>query len=478
MTPKPVFEKIPVARRPGGNQAVYIETYGCQMNANDSEIVASILQGQGYAITDRPEAADLILVNTCAVRDKAEQTVRNRLQHFRGLKRRHPGLKVGLIGCMAERLKEQILEEEKLVDLVAGPDSYRQLPAMLNQLRDGRKAVNVLLSLEETYDDIPPVRINSNGVSAFVSITRGCDNMCTFCVVPFTRGRERSRRPETIWHEIEELQSQGFKEVTLLGQNVDSYLWYGGGPKKDFAKQPDNVRQSAVRFAELLEQTAARFPGLRIRFTTSNPQDMTRDVIRVMKRYPNIGRQIHLPFQSGSNRILELMNRQYTREQYLELIHDIRSILPDVALSHDVIAGFPTETEADHRDTLSLMEAVRFDFGFMFAYSERPGTAAAKRLDDDVPRGVKIRRLNEIIALQQQHSRERMQQFVGRTVEVLVEGPSRKSESELMGRNLQNAVVVFPGNEHIRPGDTVPVKITGATSATLRGEVVGTVVND
>ncbi len=478
MTPKPVFEKIPVARRPGGNQAVYIETYGCQMNANDSEIVASILQGQGYAITDRPEAADLILVNTCAVRDKAEQTVRNRLQHFRGLKRRHPGPKVGLIGCMAERLKEQILEEEKLVDLVAGPDSYRQLPAMLNQLRDGRKAVNVLLSLEETYDDIPPVRINSNGVSAFVSITRGCDNMCTFCVVPFTRGRERSRRPGTIWHEIEELQSQGFKEVTLLGQNVDSYLWYGGGPKKDFVKQPDNVRQSAVYFAELLEQTAARFPGLRIRFTTSNPQDMTRDVIRVMKRYPNIGRQIHLPFQSGSNRILELMNRQYTREQYLELIHDIRSILPDVALSHDVIAGFPTETEADHRDTLSLMEAVRFDFGFMFAYSERPGTAAAKRFADDVPRGVKIRRLNEIIALQQQHSRERMQQFVGRTVEVLVEGPSRKSENELMGRNLQNAVVVFPGNEHIRPGDTVPVKITGATSATLRGEVVGTVVNN
>jgi len=442
------------------------------MNANDSEIVASILEGQGYAVTDNPMDADLILLNTCAVRDKAEQTVRNRLQHFKGLKRRRPDLKVGLIGCMAERLKDRLLEEEKLVDMVAGPDSYRDLPRLLEELKDGRKAINVLLSLEETYDDIPPVRINSNGISAFVSITRGCDNMCTFCVVPFTRGRERSRNPETIMNEIRDLQQQGFKEVTLLGQNVDSYLWYGGGPKKDFAKQPEDVRRRAVDFAQLLDRVAGAFPGMRIRFTTSNPQDMTREVIAVMKKHPNIGRQIHLPFQSGSNRILKLMNRRYTREEYLDLIDFIRREIPDISLSHDIIAGFPTETEDDHRDTLSLMEAVRFDYGFMFAYSERPGTAAAKRLRDDVPRGVKIKRLNEIIALQQRHSRERMQAFVGGESEVLVEGPSKKNKDEWMGRNLQNAVVVFPATGREKPGDFVRVRITGATSATLRGERV------
>jgi len=472
---KPSLEKIPVRRRPVRSlQTVYIETYGCQMNANDSEIVASILEGQGYSVTDNPLEADLILLNTCAVRDKAEQTVRNRLQHFKGLKRRHPDLKVGLIGCMAERLKERLLDEEALVDLVAGPDSYRDLPRMLEQLKDGRKAVNVLLSLEETYADIPPVRINSNGISAFVSITRGCDNMCTFCVVPFTRGRERSRDPESIMEEIAQLQQQGFKEVTLLGQNVDSYLWYGGGPKKDFAKQPPEVKARAVRFAELLDRVASAFPGMRIRFTTSNPQDMTRDVVQVIKRYPNIGRQIHLPFQSGSNRILELMNRRYTRDEYLDLIRYIRSEIPDIGLSHDVIAGFPTETEEDHRATLSLMDEVKFDYGFMFAYSERPGTAAAKRLRDDVPRGVKIKRLNEIIALQQQHSRERMRQFIGRTVEVLIEGHSKKSRDEWMGRNLQNAVVVFPSTGREKPGDFVQVLITDATSATLRGQRVGT----
>ena len=467
------LHQIPVRERKSEHtHSVYIETYGCQMNANDSEIVASILEGQGYAVTADPTSADLILLNTCAVRDKAEQTIRNRLQHFKGLKRRNPSMKVGLIGCMAERLKDRLLEEEALVDLVAGPDTYRDLPRLLRELDDGRKAINVLLSLEETYDDIPPVRINSNGISAFVSITRGCDNMCTFCVVPFTRGRERSRRPETILKEIEDLRRQGFKEVTLLGQNVDSYLWYGGGPKKDFVKQPEEIRQKSVNFAQLLERVAAAFPDMRIRFTTSNPQDMTREVIGVIKRYPNIGRQIHLPFQSGSNRILQLMNRQYTREEYLDLVRFIKNEIPDMSLSHDIIAGFPTETEEDHRDTLALMDAVRFDYGFMFAYSERPGTAAAKRLEDDIPRGVKIKRLNEIIALQQKHSRERMQAFVGTVAEVLIEGPSKKNKDEWMGRNLQNAVVVFPSTGSEQPGDTVHVRITGATSATLRGERV------
>jgi tRNA-2-methylthio-N6-dimethylallyladenosine synthase len=468
------FEAIPVKERKHsrGLKSVYIETYGCQMNANDSEIIASILEGQGYKITSDFKQADLILLNTCAVRDKAEQTVRNRLKHFKGIKRIHPQLKIGLVGCMAERLKEQILEEEKLVDLVAGPDAYRHLPAMIKDLEDGRKAVNVLLSLEETYDDISPVHINSNGISAFVSITRGCDNMCTFCVVPFTRGRERSRNPGTIFREIEDLQRRGFKEVTLLGQNVDSYLWYGGGPKKDFDKQPVEVKKKAVRFAQLLDQVASRFPEMRIRFTTSNPQDMTRDVIKVIAKHPNIGRYIHIPFQSGSNRILKRMNRQYTREDYLELIDYIKQNVPDIALSHDVIAGFPGETEEDHRQTLSLMDEVKFDFGFMFAYSERPGTLAARKYEDDIPRGVKIRRLNEIIAKQNAHSKERMQTYVGKTFEVLIEGVSKKSNDHWMGRNLQNAVVVFPKRGNEKPGDFVQVKVESTTGATLLGKLV------
>ncbi len=466
------IEGQPVKTRKNGSglKSVYIETYGCQMNANDSEIVASILEGQGYRISDQITDADLILVNTCAIRDKAEQTVRNRLQHFKGLKRKKPSLRVGLIGCMAERLKEKLLEEEKLVDLVAGPDAYRTLPQLIEDLEDGRKAVNVLLSLEETYDDVSPVRINSNGITAFVSITRGCDNMCTFCVVPFTRGRERSRSPETILQEIEQLQRDGYKEVTLLGQNVDSYLWYGGGPKKDFYKQPEEVRKNALRFAGLLEKVARNFPEMRIRFTTSNPQDMTRDVIDVMAKYPNIGKQIHLPFQSGSNRILERMNRKYTREEYLDLISYIRQVIPDIGLSHDVIAGFPGETEEDHRQTLSLMEAVKFDFGFMFAYSERPGTQAAKKYEDDVPYGVKIKRLNEIIALQNKHSKERMQSQIGQVAEVLIEGTSKKSETHWMGRNSQNTVVVFPKTGGEKPGDFVNVKITDTTGATLIGQ--------
>jgi len=466
-----LFEAIPVKRRPHsrGLHSVYIETYGCQMNANDSEIIASILEGQGYRITSSPAEADLILLNTCAVRDKAEQTVRNRLRHFKGLKRHNPQLKVGLVGCMAERLKEKIFEEEKLVDLVAGPDTYRQLPAMLRDIEDGRKAVNVLLSLEETYEDIAPVHIHSNGVSAFVSITRGCDNMCSFCVVPFTRGRERSRDPESVIREIRRLSDKGFKEVTLLGQNVDSYLWYGGGPKKDFDKQPPHIQRQALRFAGLLERVASEFPHMRIRFTTSNPQDMDDDVIDVIARYPNIGRYIHIPFQSGSNRILKRMNRQYTREEYLDLIRRIRQRIPDIALSHDVIAGFPGETEEDHAQTLSLMDEVKFDFGYMFAYSERPGTLAARRYKDDVPRGIKIRRLNEIIAKQNAHSKERLQAYTGKTVEVLVERESKKSAGQWMGRTLHNAVVVFPKTGKEKPGDFVDVHITGTTGATLLG---------
>jgi len=468
------IETVPVKARANatGLQKVYIETYGCQMNVNDSEIIASILEGQGYRITSDFTEADLILLNTCAVRDKAEQTVRNRLKHFKGLKRQNPQLKVGLVGCMAERLKDRILEEEKLVDLVAGPDAYRSLPGMLKDLEDGRKAVNVLLSLEETYDNIDPVYIHSNGISAFVSITRGCDNMCSFCVVPFTRGRERSRNPETILREIRRLEQQGFKEVTLLGQNVDSYLWYGGGPKKDFDKQPESIKRQAVRFADLLEKVAREFPGMRIRFTTSNPQDMDKDVIRVIKKYPNIGRYIHIPFQSGSNRILQRMNRQYTREEYLDLIRYIRAEIPGIALSHDVIAGFPGETEEDHAATLSLMDEVKFDFGYMFAYSERPGTLAARKYKDDIPRGVKIRRLNEIIAKQNAHSKERMREAVGKTFEVLIEGNSKKSASHWMGRTLQNAVVVFPKSEGTKPGDFVQVKIKDTTGATLIGEMI------
>jgi len=476
MTKKNKFllEAVPVKARKSstGLQKVYIETYGCQMNVNDSEIIAGILEGQGYRITSDFKEADLILLNTCAVRDKAEQTVRNRLKHFKGLKRQNPQLKVGLVGCMAERLKDRILEEEKLVDLVAGPDAYRKLPAMLKDIEDGRKAVNVLLSLEETYDDIAPVHIHSNGISAFVSITRGCDNMCSFCVVPFTRGRERSRNPETIMEEIRRLQTQGFKEVTLLGQNVDSYLWYGGGPKKDFHKQPEEVKARAVRFADLLHRVAETFPDMRIRFTTSNPQDMTPEVLEVIKKHPNIGRYIHIPFQSGSNRILKRMNRQYTREEYLELIRRIRSEIPDIALSHDVIAGFPGETEEDHAQTLDLMNRIKFDFGYMFAYSERPGTLAARKYEDDVPRGIKIRRLNEIIALQNVHSRERLEALKGKEFEVLIEGNSKKSDRHWMGRTLQNAVVVFPKVRGTNVGDFVPVRITGTTGATLLGEIL------
>jgi tRNA-2-methylthio-N6-dimethylallyladenosine synthase len=456
-------------QKPGNNKKVFIESYGCQMNMNDSEIVASILSKQGYNTTSNLEEADLILLNTCSIREKAETTVRNRLKHFNKLKQERPKTKIGLMGCMAERIKEKILDEEKLVDLVVGPDAYRDLPNLINELEDGRKAVNVLLSKEETYGDIEPVRLNSNGVSAFVSITRGCDNMCTFCVVPFTRGRERSRDPESILKEIQSLHDNNFKEVTLLGQNVDSYLWYGGGLKKDFDKQPDNVKEKAVNFAKLLDLVATEFPDIRIRFSTSNPQDFSLEVIKTMAKHPNIAKHIHLPVQSGSDRILELMNRKHTVAQYKETIDAIRKHIPDVAISQDMIAGFCTETEEDHQATLDLMDYVKYDFGFMFAYSVRPGTLGAKKLPDDVPHHTKLRRLREIIDKQQAHSLYRMQQFVGKEVEVLIEGNSKKSDQHWMGRNSQNAVVIFEKTGQEKPGDLVQVKVNDCTSATLFG---------
>ncbi len=451
---------------------LYIESYGCQMNFSDSEIVASILANEGFNTTSELEDADLVLVNTCSIREKAETTVRRRLEKFNAVKKHRPHMKVGVLGCMAERLKSQLLEEEKIVDMVVGPDAYKDLPNLVREVDEGRNAVNVILSKEETYGDIAPVRLNSNGVTAFVSITRGCDNMCTFCVVPFTRGRERSRDPQSVVQEVNELWEQGYREVTLLGQNVDSYLWYGGGLKKDFEKASDIQKATAVDFAGLLAMVAEAQPGMRIRFSTSNPQDMTLDVVRTMARYKNICNYIHLPVQSGSNRILKAMNRLHTREEYMQLIDDIRRIIPDCGISQDMIAGFPGETEEDHRETLSLMEYVKYDFGFMFAYSERPGTLAARKLEDDIPDQVKKRRLQEIIALQQKHSLYRTSQHLGKTEEVLIEGPSRKSDEHWMGRTSSNTVVVFP-KEHYEVGQFVMVRIDDCTSATLLGEAVG-----
>ena len=456
----------------GGTRQLYIESYGCQMNFSDSEIVASILAKEGFRTTDQLETADLVLVNTCSIREKAELTVRKRLEKFQAVKKQNPGMKVGVLGCMAERLKAKFLEEEQIVDLVVGPDAYKDLPNLIEEVDAGREAVNVILSKEETYGDVAPVRLNSNGVTAFVSITRGCDNMCTFCVVPFTRGRERSRDPQSILEEIAQLADQGFKEVTLLGQNVDSYLWYGGGLKKDFDKASDMQKATAVDFAQLLDMVATAQPKMRFRFSTSNPQDMTLDVIRSMAKHSNICNYIHLPIQSGSNRILKAMNRLHTREEYFELIDNIRELIPDCGISQDMIAGFPGETEEDHQDTLSLMEYVKYDFGFMFAYSERPGTLAARKLEDDIPEEVKKRRLTEIIDMQRAHGLLRTQQHVGKTEEVLIEGTSRKSEDHWMGRNSQNTVVVFP-KEDYKVGEFVWVKIEDCTSATLIGTAEG-----
>ncbi len=450
---------------------LFIESYGCQMNFSDSEIVASILVNQGYNTTQNLEEADLVLVNTCSIRDKAEQTIRKRLEKYNAVKKINPNMKVGVLGCMAERLKDKFLEEEKIVDMVVGPDAYKDIPNLLKDVEDGRDAINVILSKEETYGDIAPVRLNSNGVTAFVSITRGCDNMCTFCVVPFTRGRERSREPQSILEEIQDLWSRGFKEVTLLGQNVDSYLWYGGGLKKDFVKATKMQKATAVDFAQLLDMCATQFPKMRFRFSTSNPQDMHVEVIEVMAKHHNICNYIHLPVQSGSTRILKEMNRQHTREEYMTLIDNIKRIIPDISLSQDIITGFPTETEEDHQDTLSLMEYVKYDFGFMFAYSERPGTMAARKMEDDIPEEVKKRRLTEIVDLQQVHALEKTKRFIGQTVEVLVEKDSKRSKEHWSGRNSQNTVVVFPKGNY-KPGDFVDVKITDCTAATLIGEAV------
>lgn len=451
---------------------MYIESYGCQMNFSDSEIVASILTNQGFSTTPNLEDADVVFVNTCSIREKAEQTVRNRLKVYNAIKKKqNPKMIVGVLGCMAERLKDKFLEEEKLVDIVVGPDAYRDLPNLIEDVNDGRKAVNVILSKEETYAEINPVRLGGNGVTAFVSITRGCDNMCTFCVVPFTRGRERSRNPESIVKECQQLVNEGYKEVTLLGQNVDSYLWHGGGLKKDFNKLSKKEQQKSVNFAQLLEMVAMVSPELRVRFSTSHPKDMQDDVLHSIAKHENICNYIHLPVQSGNSRILDLMNRGYSREWYLDRIKAIRKIIPDCAISMDIIAGFCTETETDHQDTLSLMDIVKYNFGYMFSYSERPNTQAQRKLKDDVPNDIKKRRLKEIINKQMEHSLLRNQEQVGKVHKVLVEGISKKSDKELFGRNSQNSVVVFP-KENFRAGDYIMVEVNECTAATLKGKAI------
>ncbi|MGB2502626.1 MAG: tRNA (N6-isopentenyl adenosine(37)-C2)-methylthiotransferase MiaB [Flavobacteriaceae bacterium] len=470
------FNGEPLSKQKNENckdsRKLYIESYGCQMNFADSEVVASILSSEGFQTTTEMKEADLVLINTCSIRDKAEQTVRKRLEKFNSVKRFNPNMKVGVLGCMAERLKEKFLEEEKIVDMVVGPDAYKDLPNLLHKIEDGRNAVNVILSKEETYADVAPVRLQSNGVSAFVSITRGCDNMCTFCVVPFTRGRERSRDPKSILDEVNDLAKKGYKEITLLGQNVDSYLWYGGGLKKDFEKASELQQKTALNFSQLLSLVAQAHPKMRIRFSTSNPQDMTLDVIHTMAAFDNICKHIHLPVQSGSDRILKKMNRLHTRQEYFDLIDNIRKIIPTCSISQDLIAGFPTETEEDHQDTLSLMDYVQYHFGFMFSYSERPGTLAMRKLKDDIPEKIKLRRLQEIIEKQRQHSRFRTSEYKNKTVCVLIEKESKKSKHEWSGRTTQNTVVVFP-KENYSVGDFVDVKINDCTSATLIGSPIG-----
>ena len=442
------------------NRRFYIESYGCQMNFSDSEIVASILSGEGFGPTRNLDQADLILLNTCSIREKAEQTVRKRLTEFRKLKKQRPSLLIGVLGCMAERLKSRLLEEEKLVDIVVGPDAYRSLPQLIVEADGGQKAVNVLLRREETYADISPVRLNSNGISAFVSIMRGCNNMCSFCVVPFTRGRERSRASESILNECRELYENGFREVTLLGQNVDSYYF---SPEEG---QP-------VTFARLLEEVALIAPDLRVRFSTSHPKDITDEVLHTMAKYNNICKYIHLPLQSGSTRVLQLMNRSYTREWYKAKVDRIRELLPGCGLSSDIIAGFCTETQEDHQDTLDMMNYAGYDFSYMFFYSERPGTLAHRRYKDDIPEAVKKSRLQEIVALQGKLSLQSNHNDLGKTFEVLIESDSKKTDRDWMGRNSQNKVVVFPkGNSDHAPGQYVSVKITGCTQATLLGELV------
>lgn len=454
----------------GKSRKLYIESYGCQMNFSDSEIVASILAKEGYDTTADIALADIVFLNTCSIREKAEQTVRNRLTHFTSMKKRKPDLLIGVLGCMAERLKSKLLEEEKIVDLVAGPDAYRDLPRLISQVDDGQKAVNTFLSREETYADISPVRLNSNGISAYISIMRGCDNMCTFCVVPFTRGRERSRDPKSIVAEATDLYNRGYREVTLLGQNVDSYKWSEDENNK--ARLEKMGVDKVVNFAGLLEMVAGVHPDLRVRFSTSHPKDITDDVLHTMARYDNLCKYIHLPVQSGSSRILEMMNRGYTREWYLGKIPKIREILgEDCGISSDMITGFCSETEDDHADTLTLMDLVKFDYAYMFHYSERPGTLAEKKFADDVPLEVKKRRLSEIIAKQTAHSLERNKLDVGKTFKVLIEGPSKKSDAWLQGRNTANKVVVFPRENYVK-GQYVHVTVEQCTGATLIGKAV------
>lgn len=452
-----------------GTKKMFLESYGCQMNFADSEIVASILMDKGYSTTSNFEEADVIFLNTCAIRENAELRVRNRLNDFKKAKKSNPKLLVGVLGCMAERLKSQFLEQEKLVDIVVGPDAYRDLPGLIAEAEDGHKAINVILSKEETYADLTPVRLGTNGVNAYISIMRGCDNMCSFCVVPFTRGRERSRDPESIVAEARDLFDRGYKEVTLLGQNVDSYLYTGGGLKKETLTEEQKA--NSVSFAQLLERVALIDPKLRVRYSTSHPKDMTDDVLEMVAKYHNICNYIHLPVQSGSSRILEMMNRGYTREWYLDRMAAINRIIPGCGISTDIITGFCSETEEEHQETISLMKEVQFDYAYMFSYSERPKTLAERKYADDVPEAVKGRRLAEIVELQRKNSGIKTALGVGKVHEVLVEGFSKKSDEMLMGRNPQNTVIVFPKGNY-KKGDYVNVLVTKCTTSTLIGEAV------
>ncbi|SFS70701.1 tRNA-i(6)A37 thiotransferase enzyme MiaB [Mucilaginibacter polytrichastri] len=464
---------------------LYIESYGCAMNFSDSEIVASILLDQGFETTNDYTIADAIFINTCSIRENAEVRVRNRLKEFKVAKQRNPGMVVGVLGCMAERLKAKFLEEEKLVDLVVGPDAYRDLPNLIEQADGGQRSVNVLLSREETYADISPVRLNTNGINAFVSIMRGCDNMCSFCVVPFTRGRERSRDAISIVKECTDLFNEGYREVTLLGQNVDSYKFTPPQPSPEERGLAEQIGQSKVlpegedlggvaiiNFANLLEMVAQINPELRVRFSTSHPKDITDEVLYTIKKYANICKYIHLPIQSGSTRVLDIMNRTYTREWYMNRIDAIRRIMPGCAVSTDVITGFCSETEEEHAETLSMMDYVKFDFAYMFMYSERPGTLAAKRYADDIPEDVKARRLNEVIAKQREHAHLRLLNKIGTIQKVLIEGYSKKSANDYCGRSDENSMVIFPVDERYKPGQYVNVLAERCTTATLMGVIV------
>lgn len=470
---KEVTDEIRVSKETntGKNKKLYIESYGCQMNFSDSEIVTSILEKEGFDTTSDADNADVIFLNTCSIREKAETTVRKRLATLNKLKRNKPDTKIGILGCMAERLKSKLIEEEKIVDIVVGPDAYRDLPNLIQDAEDGHKAINTFLSREETYADISPVRLNSNGISAFISIMRGCDNMCSFCVVPFTRGRERSRDPHSIVNEAKDLYNKGYKEVTLLGQNVDSYKWSANEDLKGKAQIEKAGEENIINFANLLQMVADVHPTLRIRFSTSHPKDITNEVLETMASNENICNYIHLPVQSGNTEVLERMNRTYTREWYLDRVNAIRDIIgEDCGISSDMIAGFCDETEEQHQDTISLMKIVRYHYSYMFFYSERPGTLAEKKFEDNIPLEVKKRRLNEIIELQSQHSRERNEEQVNKIHKVLIDGVSKKSEEQLRGRNSANTVIVFPRGD-LQKGQYVNVKVLDSTGGTLIGEL-------